>query len=137
MSIHARFALMLPVAALSLTLLGACASSSTPTAQSGGATEENAVVHHVSDADIKAAHAETPINGKSAVLWVNGLGCPLCATNIDLVLDRVSGISNVKIDLASGKVSLDVDSAKPPTAARLAKAVEDSGFTLMKIEVTQ
>lgn len=122
-------------------VLGGCAAGS-GSAASGSASAsakagEEGVIHHVSDSDVKAAHSETPIAGKRAVLWVNGLGCPLCATNIDLVLARVKGVSNVKVDLSSGKVSLDVDPASPPTSARLAKVVEDSGFTLVKVEVLQ
>ena len=125
------------VLALAAVVLTGCASGG-GTAGAGGAaakaTEENAIIHQVSQAEMEAARAERPISGKRAVLWVNGLGCPLCATNIDLVLAKVKGVSNVKVDLSTGKVSLDVDPATPPTAARLATVVEDSGFTLVKIE---
>ncbi len=120
-----------------LTGLGGCASQkSSAVASAASASEENAIIHHVSQADMDAAHAETAVAGKRAVLWVNGLGCPLCATNIDLLLAKVKGVSNVKVDLSTGKVSLDIDQAKPPTAARLADAVHDSGFTLVKIETS-
>jgi copper chaperone CopZ len=124
------------VLALAAVVLTGCASGGGTggAVAAAGATEENAVIHKVSQAEMEAARAARPINGKRAVLWVNGLGCPLCATNIDLVLAKVKGVSNVKVDLSTGKVSLDVDPATPPTAARLATVVEDSGFTLVKIE---
>lgn len=123
------------VLALAAVVLTGCASGGgTGGVAAAGSMEENAIIHQVSQAEMEAARAERPISGKRAVLWVNGLGCPLCATNIDLVLAKVKGVSNVKVDLSTGKVSLDVDPATPPTAARLATVVEDSGFTLVKIE---
>ncbi len=120
------------VAALSASVLVAffvsgCAS--TP------AMEENAVVHHVSDADTQAAHSKDKLRGTTAVLWVNGLGCPQCATNADLQLKRISGVGNIYTDLSTGKISLSLPGGeKNPTAKRLSDSVADAGFTLVKIE---
>lgn len=99
------------------------------------AVEENAVTHHVSEAETKAAHRKEKLSGTTAVLWVNGLGCPQCATNADLQLKRISGVSNIYTDLSTGKINISLPGGdKNPTALRVADAVEDAGFTLMKIE---
>ncbi len=108
-------------------LLSGCAS--TPV------TEENAVVHHVSEAETQAAHRKEKLQGTSAVLWVNGLGCPQCATNADLQLKRISGVSNIQTDLSTGKISISMlGGDKNPTAKRVSDAIEDAGFTIVKIK---
>lgn len=97
--------------------------------------KENAVIHHVSDADTQAAHRQEKLQGTSAVLWVNGLGCPQCATNADLQLKRISGVRNIQTDLSTGKISISMlGGDKNPTAKRVSDAIEDAGFTLVKIE---
>ena len=76
--------------------LGACAS-----ARSGAVSEENAVVHQVSAAEEAATHSKEPVMTQKAVLWVNGLGCPQCATNIDFQLKRLRGVNDVTTDLGT------------------------------------
>lgn len=119
------------VSAIALcSLLGACASS-------GGTAEyeEKPISHTVTDADRAAAKSKAPIAGDSAVLYVNGMGCPLCATNIDMQLKRLPGVKSVKVDLGVGTVKMDLISGMPhPSPDRLGHAVEDAGFTLVKIE---
>ncbi len=80
------------------------------------------------------ATADQPISAASATLWVKGLSCPLCANNIDKQLKRVSGVDNVRVDLGEGKVNVKLADAGRPTRRELAKAVEQSGFTLDRIE---
>lgn len=99
------------------------------------ASMENPIVHHVSEADMAYAKSNSPIESGSAVLWVNGLGCPLCATNIDHQIARVKGVSKVNVDLSAGKVDVGFDSgSEHPSPASLGEAVEEAGFTLVKIE---
>ena len=120
------------VVAASLLCLGACsANKSSSTTQ----YEQHPVVHEVSDADKETAHGTAPIAADSVVLWVNGLGCPLCATNIDKQLERVKGVGSVSVDLSNGKVQLGFKpGAVHPSPAVLGEAVEDAGFTLVKVE---
>jgi copper chaperone CopZ len=97
--------------------------------------EQHPVNHEVSESDKVAAKSTEPVAADSAVLWVNGLGCPLCATNIDKQLERVKGVSKVDVDLSNGKVKLGLKPGGPhPSPAVLGEAVEDAGFTLVKIE---
>ncbi len=80
------------------------------------------------------ATADQPIASASATMWVKGLSCPLCANNIDKQLKRVSGVDSVRVDLGDGKVTVKLADAGRPTRRDLAKAVEQSGFTLDRIE---
>lgn len=114
-----------------LASLAGCASS-------GGAkalvNQENAVVHHVSAEEEAATHSKEPLSGQSATLWVNGLGCPQCATNIDFQLKRIRGVNDVYTDLGSGKVTVALAAGTKPSPYRLSEAVKDAGMTLVKIE---
>ncbi|MDX2017828.1 MAG: heavy metal-associated domain-containing protein [Planctomycetota bacterium] len=74
-----------------------------------------------------------PLTGASATLVVQGLSCPLCATNIDKTLTRVPGVQAAAVDLSRGEVRLTLAPDRKPTRAELAKAVRDSGFTLSEI----
>ncbi len=112
--------------------VGACSSAPSNTSPE---YEENFINHEVSQADIEAAKSPEPIAADRVVLWVNGLGCPLCASNIDRQLERVRGVESVKVDLSVGKVTLGLSSkGSHPSPARLGEAVEDAGFTLVKVE---
>lgn len=131
MNTLARF-LVLPVALAAISTLAACASGS----KSGMSAEmeENAIVHTVTDEDRALAASKEPIAADSAILWVNGLGCPQCATNIDLQLERVIGVKSTNVDLSNGKVTVGLAGDRRPSPARLGKAVHDAGFTLVKVE---
>ena len=109
--------------------LGACAS-----ARSGAVSEENAVVHQVSATDEAATHSKEPIMTQKAVLWVNGLGCPQCATNIDFQLKRLRGVNDVTTDLGSGKVTVEFGTGTKPSPHKLSEAVKDAGMSLVKLE---
>lgn len=117
-----------------LALLGGCTAG-----QKGGEPEyeEGAIIHQVSDADKALAASTDSLTADTVTLWVNGLGCPQCASNIDLQLARISGVHNVWVDLGNGKVTLGLRGSKRPSPARLGKAVADAGFTLVKVETEQ
>lgn len=125
-------------AALVLGLLAVVPVAGCSSAGQGAAAEaeyeENPVNHVTSEADMAATLSKEPIKAEAATLWVNGLGCPLCATNIDMQLNRVKGIANTKVDLSTGKVDLVFVGPDRPTPHRLSDAVADAGFTLVKIE---
>jgi len=81
--------------------------------------------------------AETPVasSDMTARLYVKGMSCPLCANNIDKQLLRVAGVKDVSVDLGSGEVRAKLEPANPPTRDELARAIEQSGFTLDRIEM--
>lgn len=111
-----------------ISLVAGCASPQ------GGATEENAVVHTASAAERAATRSKEPITADSALLYVNGLGCPLCATNIDMQLLRMRGVEGATIDLGSGTVLVSLAGERRPSPHDFSETVLDAGFTLVKIE---
>ncbi len=132
-----------------LTLVGGCAlsgghSSSTHHASSDAsqagnaatqtANSEEGIVHVATAEQTAATHSKKPIAASTAVLYVNGLGCPLCATNIDKQLMRVDGVSAAQVNLGNGTVAIAITGAKRPTAHDISESVLDAGFTLVRIE---
>jgi copper chaperone CopZ len=118
----------------SLLLLSACAGNPGATGVAS-APEEKPMNHASTPDDLAALKSTAPVPENSVVLWVNGLGCPLCASNIDRQLARVKGVDRVGVDLGQGKVTLNLKpGAEHPSPARLKDAVEDAGFTLVRID---
>ncbi len=76
----------------------------------------------------------TPVASAQVTLTVHGLGCPLCAGNVDKQLLRVPGVENIKVNLNDGTAVLRVNPASPPTRSQLANAIFESGFTLVNIK---
>lgn len=74
-----------------------------------------------------------PLAADSATLYVNGLGCPQCASNIDVQLLRLPGVDKAYVDLGLGQVRLSMSGAKRPSPAQINSKVEDAGFTLVRI----
>jgi copper chaperone CopZ len=97
--------------------------------------QKNAISHQVSEVDLAGAKKKEAVAADEVVLWVSGMGCPLCATNIDKQLERLSSVKSVDVDLGTGKVRVGMLAGKPhPSPARFGEAVEDAGFTLVKVE---
>lgn len=125
--------LVLTVGVLALSLAG-CASGPKAASTEPQADDET-IVHQVTQADLAYADSREPIAADSAVLWVNGLGCPLCATAVDKQLLRISGVESARVDLSEGKVYLGLSGQPRPTPHALSEAVKDAGFTLVKVEL--
>jgi copper chaperone CopZ len=66
-------------------------------------------------------------------LLVHGMGCPMCANNVDKQLLAVKGVQSVRVSLATGEVVVGVSARNPPTREQLAQAIDRSGYTLVKI----
>lgn len=103
------------VGALAITLTTGCAST-------GGA----------GPAIADSAESE-PIASPGATLVVHGMGCPLCANNLDLELAALNGVTAVLIDLGSGQVQMGVAPGSRVARSSIAATVEDAGFTLKSI----
>lgn len=85
----------------------------------------------------READAGDRVSGSGAVLTVEGLGCPMCAESIDVLLKDVAGVAGSKVNLDTGLV--DVSFVKGASVSRraLASAVTDGGFTLRGIEIKE
>lgn len=120
---------------LNLAAVAACALITSGCSTGGGAEyEENAVIHQSNPDDLAALKSKEPIAAPSVLLYVNGLGCPLCATNVDVQLKRVRGVDDAVVDLGAGTVLVTLKDENRPSPHRLNNAVADAGFTLVKLE---
>ena len=98
---------------LSIVLIGGCQSTQT----------------------IESNRDSASLEPNTATMWVHGMGCPQCAYNVDLQLLKVPGVEDVKVDMSSGKVTAKLSPDNPPTREQLARAIDQTGFTLKKIEM--
>ena len=127
------------ISASGLMLLAGCASGGGPGTAGGDSTASTAPrvgegKHHtVTAAEQATAHGSTPIAGEYAKLWINGMGCPQCVSNIDLQLERQLSASDVKVDLKDGIVYARFAKSRP-TPDQINQATEDAGLTLAKVE---
>ncbi len=72
---------------------------------------------------------------RTANLWVKGISCPYCVTNIDQKLLAMPGVEKVHVDLPTGQVRVALDTMYPATRTQLTRAIEESGFTLDRVEM--
>jgi len=72
---------------------------------------------------------------RTATLWVKGLACPYCVHNIDRQLTAMTGVERVHVNLPTGEVRVALIADRPATREKLVKAIDDSGFTLDRIEM--
>lgn len=126
-------------AALPLTLilaLSGCASTPARTSSADAEAQPepgDGVVHTATEAEHAYLASKDPIDAERVTLAVNGLSCPLCASNVDKQLEAVRGVDEIKIDFAAGVIDLGLK-APQPSPASLARAIDQAGFTLVKIE---
>lgn len=99
-------------------LLGACASAPVGAEGTGGVTQRELI------------EDTTPVEGVSAVLLVDGLGCPMCATNVDRQFRNMAGVLSSSVDLEAGEVTVMLTGQPRVTRGQLASAVYDAGFTV-------
>ncbi len=138
----------LTAAVLSIAALAACAGPAKAGATPEGTTlvetrpdgskvfergNERFVEHAATELDRAALHHTEPLKGDKAVLYVNGLGCPLCATNIDKQLLRLKSVAAATVDLGNGTVEVAFAKGAKPSAHDLSESVADAGFTLVKL----
>jgi copper chaperone CopZ len=72
-------------------------------------------------------------SSRTVVLTVHGLSCPLCSNNLTGQLKKISGVDGAGIDLNTGAVTVNLAEGHTVTAADLAGAVKNAGFTLKEI----
>lgn len=77
-----------------------------------------------------AGTAQAQETGARYTLKVDGLACPFCAYGIEKRLNAVEGVAEVKIDIASGSVTVVMHPGKTLGEATAAGAVAAAGFTM-------
>jgi len=60
---------------------------------------------------------------------VDGLACPFCAYGVEKKLKEIDGVSDIKVDLDKGVVSVNVAEGQSLTEEQMTKLFNDSGFT--------
>lgn len=61
-------------------------------------------------------------------LNIEGMTCARCIMHITRALQKVPGVSDVKVDLTSGKAVVEYDSSRAGPAD-MEKAVKDAGYS--------
>ncbi len=79
---------------------------------------------------------DQPVESAGATLWVYGMSCPKCVSNIDITLKDLVGVSQVQINMAAGIVQVGFSGERHPTPRQLAKAVDNAGLTLVRMVAT-
>ena len=62
-------------------------------------------------------------------LKIDGMHCGGCVRSVEKAAASVEGVSNVRVDLAKGELTADLD--RPDRADSLAAAIEDTGFDVV------
>jgi copper chaperone CopZ len=121
-----------------LTLLGllaaGCQSGGAPRASETASSAPAATSAGEASLTTIALTDPAPLKSDSATLTVGGLGCPLCANNIENKLGGMTGVQSVSVDLSTGKVKVGFWGKDKPSPMALAQAVRDSGFTPTQIQ---
>lgn len=78
----------------------------------------------VSDQDVFAKHA---------TLRVDGLGCPMCAESISLLMGNIDAVTDSRVDLSTGTVHVDLNPSIAVSEVELRSAIDDGGFTFRSI----
>jgi len=66
-------------------------------------------------------------------LYVDGLACPFCAYGLEKKIKKIKGVKDFNVQMQDGFVTFNVPKNNKPSKEKLHKIVEDSGFTLRKI----
>lgn len=119
-----------PVLLLAAAAITGCAGSG------GGGTakqEENAFVHQADPAAAARLTETKPVASDNLRLYVNGMGCPQCVSNIDIQLGKLKGVKSTRVNLSNGTVDVELYNKDHPSPAQISRAVSGD-FTLIKIE---
>ncbi len=74
--------------------------------------------------------------GTNYNMRVDGLACPFCAYGIEKKFKKIEGISNIKVDLDKGLVSVDAKEGLELKEEAMKKLFNDSGFTYRSMKKT-
>lgn len=61
---------------------------------------------------------------------VKGMSCGHCAAAVTRALEALPGVSRVRVDLASGRVTLEAD--RPLPEEELATAIQAAGYEMVR-----
>ncbi|RKT19046.1 copper chaperone CopZ [Streptomyces sp. 1114.5] len=76
-----------------------------------------------------AAEAPAAPSALSSAFQVKGMTCGHCVSSVTAELKKLDGVTDVAVDLATGKVT--VGSTRPLADADVAAAVDEAGYDLI------
>ncbi len=82
-----------------------------------------------------AAGAMSEKDANVANMWIRGMACPQCSYNVDLQLKKVQGVERVNVNMLTGQVQAWLSPSAPPTREQLTKAIENTTFTLVRLDM--
>ena len=74
------------------------------------------------------------LDGKRAIVTVNGMVCDFCARGISKSLEKEQSVKNFRIDLTKKKVTIIFKENKKLSKQDLSKILNKSGYSIRKIE---
>lgn len=77
--------------------------------------------------------SKSPLPTDRVTLRVNGLSCPLCASNVDRQIGALGGVTSTEVNFERGTIDLSLTDPRPSPFA-LERAIDRAGFTLVGIE---
>lgn len=77
------------------------------------------------------------IAAPGVLMAVEGLGCPMCAESIYVLLKDVEGVADSKVNLDTGTVDVTFQPGAEVSRRALAKAVTDGGFSYRGMTVKE
>ncbi len=96
-------------------------------------TSEKMLKEAIDKTGYKSEQHEAPEDGKT-VLAISGMESQHCAGIVERTLQNVSGVSNVKVNLATEKAEVEYDSSKASIDA-LISAVKNAGYGASRLDV--
>ena len=89
------------------------------------------------DSSTMTTPADEPIHISQATMRVDGLGCPMCAESISVLLGNINAVRDSQIDLSTGTVRVNLDPQIAVRASELRSALVDGGFTFRSISYSE
>ena len=84
--------------------------------------------------EVSAVSLGSSSGASGAKMRVDGLGCPMCAESIAILMDNVDGVTESRVDLSNGVVNVAIDPSVDVRGEDLRRAIDDGGFTFRSIE---
>lgn len=69
---------------------------------------------------------------KSIKITLDGMTCPMCAGKVETELSKIKSISDTKIDISKGIVTLETKITV--TDEEIKRAIEQAGFQVKKVD---
>ncbi len=72
----------------------------------------------------------------TTLLKISGMGCNGCSSKVTLALNRISGVSNVKVSLSDAEATVQYDESMT-SIGQLKVAVEEIGYSVDAVYAEQ